>query len=65
MLNESELEMDQEMTQSEVFKIGEKLRRSCDNHGSFLNSRKHVNMNIYPKQSNVVMDSSYQLENVY
>jgi len=48
-----------------MFKTGEKLRRACDNRGSFLNSRKHIMVNIYPKQSSVVMNSAYQLENIH
>ena len=46
------------------FKTGEKLGRVCDYHGSFLDYRKHIMVNISPKQSSDVMNFAYQLENI-
>jgi len=48
----------------EVLKTSEKLRRACENHGSFLNCKKNEMMNVFPRPSTDIVNSSYQLENI-
>jgi len=48
-----------------MFKTGERLGRACDYHGSFPNYRKHIMVNIFPKESTDVMNSTYQLESIH
>jgi len=49
----------------EVFDTSENIGRACDYHGSFIDCRKNMMVNISPKQRNDVMNSAYQLENIY
>jgi len=48
-----------------MFKTGEKLIRACENHGSFLDYRKHEMVNGFPRQSTDATNSAYQTQKTF